>query len=71
MKMTPDEVANELERCKEDPLYFCEKYIKINGEPFVSSIPREHFNEAVKAIGKGNQVLYFKRRSINHVIFKP
>jgi len=73
MKMTTQEVAAEIEKCRKDPHYFVTKYMTVNGEPFVSNVPKEHFNEIVRTYGEGGQVVFQsnRRRSFTIVEKQP
>ena len=58
--MTPEEIVEELEKCKESPYYFFTHYWQIDGKAATTRLTEEEFNKTVKDWQEGN--LKFKIR---------
>ena len=48
----PDETANEIKKCNENPYYFATTYLTINGKPFTTPLKEEVFNNLFKQLSK-------------------
>lgn len=55
--------ATEAKRCAEDPVYFYEKYMLVNGKPVVlTDLQKAELREACKAQQEGKELMLLKGR---------
>lgn len=53
--MTKEEMKAEIQKCKENPHYFANKYLTVNGEPFQTMLNEKEFNQYFKRLFEYNK----------------